>query len=404
MSQQGPFSGTGDGDDNVKMKQKEEKKTHKVSLLKLFAFAHFYDYVLMAIGSVSAMVHGASVPVFFIYFGKLINVLGLAYLFPAAASDRVAKYSLDFVYLSVAILFSSWMEVACWMHTGERQAAKMRMAYLRAMLNQDISLFDTESSTGEVISAITSDIIIVQDAISEKVGNFIHYISRFLLGFIIGFIRSQTLRLNYFSILRNEIGWFDDANNTSAMLSSRLESDGALLRTIAVDRSAILLLNVGFVVTSFIITFILNWRITLVVLATYPLVISGHINLDLYANIDLEFNGRRRCRRNPRWWPVLENIVYVREEWQSSLEKTPPLVSLSERKTFALEKKPWLLAVVGEKSSQIVVIGEEPSLVGDVISGNHRRVGEKVCGVVIIYVGEDPLLHACCYRKKIRRH
>lgn len=55
------------------------------------------------------------------------------------------------------------------MHSGERQAAKMRMAYLKAMLNQDISLFDTESSTGEVISAITTDIIVVQDAISEKV-------------------------------------------------------------------------------------------------------------------------------------------------------------------------------------------------------------------------------------------
>lgn len=62
-----------------------------------------------------------------------------------------------------------YIEVACWMHSGERQAAKMRMAYLRSMLNQDISIFDTEASTGEVISAITSDIIVVQDAISEKV-------------------------------------------------------------------------------------------------------------------------------------------------------------------------------------------------------------------------------------------
>lgn len=61
------------------------------------------------------------------------------------------------------------VEVACWMHSGERQAAKMRMAYLKSMLSQDISLFDTEASTGEVISAITSDIIVVQDAISEKV-------------------------------------------------------------------------------------------------------------------------------------------------------------------------------------------------------------------------------------------
>lgn len=58
------------------------------------------------------------------------------------------------------------------MHSGERQAAKIRMAYLKSMLNQDISLFDTEASTGEVISAITSDIIVVQDAISEKVFSF----------------------------------------------------------------------------------------------------------------------------------------------------------------------------------------------------------------------------------------
>lgn len=78
--------------------------------------------------------------------------------------------------------------------------------------------------------------------------------------------------------MRNEIGWFDDVNNTSSMLASRLESDATLLRTIVVDRSTILLQNVGLVVAGFVIAFILNWRITLVVLATYPLVISGHIS------------------------------------------------------------------------------------------------------------------------------
>ncbi|XP_021832539.1 ABC transporter B family member 2 [Prunus avium] len=193
-----------------KMKEEEEEGNaknnskdtqRKVSLLKLFSFADSYDYFLMAIGSVGACVHGASVPVFFIFFGKLINIIGMAYLFPKEASSKVAKYSLDFVYLSVAILFSSWTEVACWMHTGERQAAKMRMAYLRAMLSQDISLFDTEASTGEVISAITSDIIVVQDALSEKVGNFMHYISRFLAGFIIGFVRVWQISLVTLSIV-----------------------------------------------------------------------------------------------------------------------------------------------------------------------------------------------------------
>ncbi|EOA36551.1 hypothetical protein CARUB_v10011664mg [Capsella rubella] len=180
---------------------KKEKERPSVSFLKLFSFADLYDCVLMALGSIAACIHGASVPVFFIFFGKLINIIGLAYLFPQEASHKVAKYSLDFVYLSVVILFSSWIEVACWMHTGERQAAKMRKAYLRSMLSQDISLFDTESSTGEVISAITSDILVVQDAISEKVGNFLHYISRFIAGFAIGFTSVWQISLVTLSIV-----------------------------------------------------------------------------------------------------------------------------------------------------------------------------------------------------------
>ncbi|KAJ6426959.1 hypothetical protein OIU84_022539 [Salix udensis] len=188
--------------DDVEKKKKEEKKQQqKVPFWKLFAFADFYDCLLMGLGSLGACVHGASVPVFFIFFGKLINIIGLAYLFPKEASHKVAKYSLDFVYLSGVILFASWIEVACWMHTGERQAAKMRMAYLKSMLSQDISLFDTKASTGEVIASITSDIIVVQDAISEKVGNFLHYISRFLGGFIIGFARIWQISLVTLSIV-----------------------------------------------------------------------------------------------------------------------------------------------------------------------------------------------------------
>ncbi|KAL3649616.1 (ABC) transporter [Castilleja foliolosa] len=195
-----------DEDENDLKNKKSEKEDDNgagksVGIGKLFAFADGYDYLLMLVGSIGACIHGASVPVFFIFFGKLINIIGLAYLFPKEASHKVAQYSLDFVYLSIVIMFSSWTEVACWMHSGERQAAKMRMAYLRSMLSQDISIFDTEASTGEVISAITSDIIIVQDAISEKVGNFLHYISRFVAGFAIGFIRVWQISLVTLSIV-----------------------------------------------------------------------------------------------------------------------------------------------------------------------------------------------------------
>jgi ATP-binding cassette subfamily B (MDR/TAP) protein 1 len=60
-------------------------------------------------------------------------------------------------------------EVAFWMHTGHRQAAKLRKKYLHALLQQDVGYYDTESSTGDVVNSVATDPLAVQDAISEKV-------------------------------------------------------------------------------------------------------------------------------------------------------------------------------------------------------------------------------------------
>ncbi|PIA58610.1 hypothetical protein AQUCO_00500504v1 [Aquilegia coerulea] len=181
--------------------KKAEKKAQRTSFLKLFSFADSLDYFLMILGSVGACVHGAAMPVFLLFFGQLLNVIGSGDTSAGSITDKVSKYALDFVYMSVVMLFSAWIEVASWMYTGERQAAKMRLAYLAAVLNQDISLFDTESLKGEVISSITSDVLVVQDAISEKVGHLLHYLSRFVVGFIIGFVKVWQITLVTFSIL-----------------------------------------------------------------------------------------------------------------------------------------------------------------------------------------------------------
>jgi ATP-binding cassette subfamily B (MDR/TAP) protein 1 len=65
------------------------------------------------------------------------------------------------------ILF--FAEISCWMWTGERQSTKMRIKYLEAALKQDIEFFDTEVRTSDVVFAINTDAVMVQDAISEKV-------------------------------------------------------------------------------------------------------------------------------------------------------------------------------------------------------------------------------------------
>jgi len=59
------------------------------------------------------------------------------------------------------------------MVTGERQAARIRSLYLKTILNQDITFFDTETNTGEVIGRMSGDTFLIQDAMGEKVFMFL---------------------------------------------------------------------------------------------------------------------------------------------------------------------------------------------------------------------------------------
>ena len=67
------------------------------------------------------------------------------------------------------MIFVVVAEISCWMWTGERQSTRMRIRYLEAALDQDIQFFDTEVRTSDVVFAINTDAVMVQDAISEKV-------------------------------------------------------------------------------------------------------------------------------------------------------------------------------------------------------------------------------------------
>ncbi|XP_050381608.1 ABC transporter B family member 1 [Argentina anserina] len=162
---------------------------------QVFRFADGLDYVLMGIGSVGAIVHGCSLPIFLRFFADLVNSFGANANDPDKMMQEVLKYALYFLVVGAAIWASSWAEISCWMWTGERQSTKMRIKYLEAALSQDIEFFDTEVRTSDVVSAINSDTVIVQDAISEKLGNLIHYMATFVSGFVVGFTAVWQLAL-----------------------------------------------------------------------------------------------------------------------------------------------------------------------------------------------------------------
>ncbi|KAG9442670.1 hypothetical protein H6P81_018524 [Aristolochia fimbriata] len=165
------------------------------SRLALFAMADTFDYLLMLVGSIGACVHGAAFPLFLAEFGRMIQSLGTIMQDPQKMGGDISKKALIFVYLGIVSFVASWIEVAFWMQTGERQTARMRLRYLQAILRKDISFFDTEAKDENAVFRISSDMILVQDAIGDKVGHCLRYIAQFIAGFTLAFVSVWQLTL-----------------------------------------------------------------------------------------------------------------------------------------------------------------------------------------------------------------
>lgn len=186
--------GSGSGKDSGMSKEKENESTKTVPFYKLFAFADSTDYMLMIAGTIGAIGNGASMPLMTILFGDLVNSFG-----SNQNNDDVvrvvSKVALKFVYLGIGCGVASFLQVSMWMITGERQAARIRNLYLKTILRQDVSFFDKETNTGEVVGRMSGDTVLIQDAMGEKVGKFTQLFATFVGGFVVAFIKGWLLTL-----------------------------------------------------------------------------------------------------------------------------------------------------------------------------------------------------------------
>ncbi|XP_021745208.1 ABC transporter B family member 11-like [Chenopodium quinoa] len=186
--------------ENESKKGENNETSNKVPFYKLFAFADSTDKVLMTVGSIGAIANGVAMPLMAILVGDLVDAFGQNQN-TKDVIHVVSKVSLNFAYLAVGALVAAFLQVACWMVTGERQAARMRNLYLKTILRQDIAFFDKEITTGEVIGRMSGDTVLIQDAIGEKVGQFIQLIATFFGGFVVAFIKGWLLTLVMLSVI-----------------------------------------------------------------------------------------------------------------------------------------------------------------------------------------------------------
>ncbi|KAI0054749.1 P-loop containing nucleoside triphosphate hydrolase protein [Artomyces pyxidatus] len=196
----------------------EEEKLKPVSFSQLFRFTTRRELVLNGIGLVAAAAAGSAQPLMSLIFGNLTqsfvsfgvavaasdpnNPASVDALNKAAAAFRhtAANDAGDLTYIGLGMFACTYIYMTAWVYTAEVAAKRIREAYLRAILRQDIAYFD-KVGAGEVATRIQTDTHLLQQGVSEKVALVVTFLSAFVTGFVLAYIRNWRLALAMSSIV-----------------------------------------------------------------------------------------------------------------------------------------------------------------------------------------------------------
>uniref|UniRef100_UPI0037E91357 ATP-dependent translocase ABCB1 n=1 Tax=Semicossyphus pulcher TaxID=241346 RepID=UPI0037E91357 len=116
----------------------------------------------------------------------------------------------------------------------------------------------------------------------------ISFVTMFLQGYCFGKsgeILTLKLRLKAFtSMMRQDLGWYDDPKNSVGALTTRLATDAAQVQGATGARMATLTQNFANMGTGVIISFVYGWELTLLILAVVPIIATaGAVEMQLLA-------------------------------------------------------------------------------------------------------------------------
>ncbi|KAJ4973433.1 hypothetical protein NE237_006607 [Protea cynaroides] len=113
-------------EDNMDGGENPVSPPSSVGFKELFRFADRLDYVLMAIGTVGAIVHGCSLPLFLRFFADLVNSFGSNADNIDKMTQEVVKKAFDASLLDVMAMIPSLFRLRLMNSEVRKSVAKMK--------------------------------------------------------------------------------------------------------------------------------------------------------------------------------------------------------------------------------------------------------------------------------------
>ncbi|KAJ5058639.1 P-loop containing nucleoside triphosphate hydrolase protein [Bipolaris maydis] len=158
------------------------------------------DGIIITLSAIAAIIGGAANPFALLLLGNMGQSFRGFFIGDTTLNDftrEVNQLSLFYVYLSIIEFGTIYAATVGFTLAGERIGQRIREKYLAAILRQNIAYFDG-LGVGEVNARLTTDISLIQDAITGKASATISAIAIFISALIISFIKSWILTLVVF--------------------------------------------------------------------------------------------------------------------------------------------------------------------------------------------------------------
>ncbi|GJT44813.1 ABC transporter family protein [Tanacetum coccineum] len=175
------------------MTTQTNRKISNGSFRSIFMHADRADILLMLLGFLGAVGDGFAMPTTLLIVGKIMNNIGDSDSDSSSTMkdsiDKMNQNAANLCYMAIGVWVACFLEGYCWARTAERQASRLRSTYLKAVLRQEVAYFDLNvTSTAEIITSVSSDSLVIQEVISEKVPMFVMNFSIFGGAYIVAFI------------------------------------------------------------------------------------------------------------------------------------------------------------------------------------------------------------------------
>ena len=141
--------------------------------------------------------NGVIFPLFSLAFGAFLGEL------TSATADIIAtinQFALYFLIIAVCAALCTLIETSLPIVAAERQIKRVRVAYLRSLLQQDQEYYDSHKGN-ELAAALMENSLTMVEGMAEKTTNTIRFGLTFVAGLAVGFARSWQLTLLMFSAI-----------------------------------------------------------------------------------------------------------------------------------------------------------------------------------------------------------